>query len=101
MEKKKPHYPLAEIQRIVEARGVNAFTATALAGITAMGISRSKAVGMVLGLRQADFYKSMTTYANHHVWQDVYHATARPGLTAYIKVTLRENGTVVIQFKEK
>ena len=30
MEKKKPHYSLSEAQRVVEDRGVNAFTATAL-----------------------------------------------------------------------
>ena len=101
MEKKKPHYPLPEIQLIVEARGINAFTATALMGVAAVGISHDKAVNVVLGLRQADFYKSMTTHTDHHIWQDVYHATLKPSLVAYIKVTLRENGTVVIQFKEK
>ena len=101
MEKKKPHYPLPEIQQVVEARGVNAFTATALMGVAALGISYDKAVNVVLGLRQADFYKSMTTHTDHHIWQDVYHVTLKPGLVAYIKVTLRENGAVVIQFKEK
>jgi motility quorum-sensing regulator/GCU-specific mRNA interferase toxin len=101
MEKKKPHYPLAEIRRVLEARGVNAFTATALTGAAALGLSGEQAVGVVLGLRQKDFYKSMTTTADHKIWQDVYHAVLKAGLVAYIKVTLRENGTVVIQFKEK
>ncbi len=45
-------------------------------------------------------YKSMTTHADHRVWQDVYHAPCPNGKTAHIKVTLRD-GTVVIQFKEK
>lgn len=32
------------------------------------------------------FYKSMTTYADHRVWQDVYHAQAEDeGLVLYIK----------------
>ena len=35
------------------------------------------------------------------IWQDVYHATLKTGLVAYIKVTLRENGALVVQFKEK
>ena len=48
-----------------------------------------------------DFYKSMTTHADHRIWQDVYHADLNPGLQACIKLTLRENGSVVIQFKEK
>jgi motility quorum-sensing regulator/GCU-specific mRNA interferase toxin len=101
MEKKKPHYSLSEVQRIVEDRGVNAFTATALTGAAVLGLSVGQAVAVVLGLKQKDLYKSMTTNADHKIWQDVYHATLKSGLVAYIKVTLRENGTVVIQFKEK
>jgi motility quorum-sensing regulator/GCU-specific mRNA interferase toxin len=96
MEKKKPHYPLSEVQRVVEDRGVNAFTATALVGVAALSISSEQAVVVVLGLKQKNFYKSMTTNADHKIWQDVYHATLRSGLVAYIKVTFRENGTVVI-----
>ncbi len=101
MEKKKAHYSLSEIQRVVEARGVNAFTATALTGAAALGLSNAQAVAVVLELKQKNLYKSMTTHKDHTIWQDVYHATLQTGLVAYIKVTLRENGTVVIQFKEK
>lgn len=101
MEKKKPHYSLVEIHEAVKARGVNAFTATALTGAAALGLSCEQAVAVVLGLKHADLYKSMTTHADHKIWQDVYHATLKSGLVAYIKVTLRDNGAVVIQFKEK
>ena len=101
MEKKKPNYLLSEVQQVVKGRGVNAFTATALTGAAALGLSSAQAVAVVLGLKQKDFYKSMTTNADHKIWQDVYHAALKAGLAAYIKVTLRENGTVVIQFKEK
>ena len=101
MEKKKPHYLLSEVQCVVKGRGVNIFTATALTGAAALGLSSEQAVAVVLGLKQKDFHKSMTTSADHKIWQDVYHAALKPGLVAYIKVTLRENGTVVIQFKEK
>jgi motility quorum-sensing regulator / GCU-specific mRNA interferase toxin len=101
MEKKKPHYPLIEIQRVVEERGVNAFTATALMGAADLGLSGVQAIAVVLGLKHKDLFKSMTTHADHKIWQDVYYAALRPGLVAYIKVTLRENGTVVIWFKEK
>jgi len=101
MEKGKPHYPLSEVQRVVEDRGVNAFTATALNGAAGLGLSGEQAVAVVLGLKQKDLYKSMTTNADHRIWQDVYHTALKAGLVAYIKVTLRENGTAVIQFKEK
>lgn len=42
----------------------------------------------------------MTTYADHRVWQDVYHADTPVNKQAYIKITLRELAPV-IQFKEK
>jgi motility quorum-sensing regulator/GCU-specific mRNA interferase toxin len=52
-------------------------------------------------MRRADFCKSMTTHAASRVWQDVYHAAVPSGKVAYVKVTLREDGSVVIQFKER
>lgn len=67
MEKSKPHYPLSEVQRVVEGRGVNAFTATALTGAAALGLSSEQALAVVLGLKQKDFYKSMTTNADHRI----------------------------------
>jgi motility quorum-sensing regulator/GCU-specific mRNA interferase toxin len=101
VEKRKPSYSLSEVLAIVMARRVDAFSATALHGAWDLGLSSDEAVAVVLELRQMDFYKSMTTHADHRIWQDVYHADLNSGLQAYIKVTLRENGSVVIQFKEK
>ena len=46
-------------------------------------------------------HKSMTTYADHRIWQDVYHVKTH-GLEIYIKVTYRPgSGPPVISFKEK
>ena len=101
MEKKKPHYLLSDVLAIIAVRGIDAFTATALHGAWDCGLTSDGAVAVVLDLRRADFYKSMTTFADHRIWQDVYHAKLKSGLKAYIKLTLRENGIVVIQFKEK
>jgi motility quorum-sensing regulator/GCU-specific mRNA interferase toxin len=42
----------------------------------------------------------MTTYADHRVWQDVYHVATPIRKDAYIKITLRA-AAPVIQFKEK
>jgi motility quorum-sensing regulator / GCU-specific mRNA interferase toxin len=52
MEKKKLHYSLSEVQRVVEDRGVNAFTATALMGAADLSLSSEQAVVVVLGLKQ-------------------------------------------------
>ena len=101
MEKRKPNYLLSDVLAIVADNGVDAFTQTALHGAWDLGLTSDGAVAVVPGLRQTNFYKSMTTHADHRIWQDVYHADLKSGLKVYIKLTLRENGIVVIQFKEK
>ena len=101
MEKRKPHYDLAAVQTAVRPRGADAFTAPALIGAQPIGLDAAQAIEVVCGMRRADFYKSMTTHASSQVWQDVYHAAVPTGKFAYVKVTLREDGCVVIQFKER
>lgn len=47
------------------------------------------------------FYKSMTTFADHRVWQDVYHVPAR-GLIVYLKVQADVvTEFTIMAFKEK
>lgn len=99
-EKNRPHYALSDIKACVAAQGIAAFTYTAQTGLANMDLSPDEAVQVVLNLERSMLYKSMTTHADHRVWQDVYHAPCPNAKTAYIKVTLRD-GTVVIQFKEK
>ncbi len=99
-DKNKAHYALSDIKACVAAQGITAFTRTAQTGFAEMDLSPDEAVQVVLSLERSMLYKSMTTIADHRVWQDVYHASCPNGKTAYIKLTLRD-GTVVIQFKEK
>jgi len=100
MEKGTPHYRLGQIKAAVAAYGKDAFTSTAQWGVEALGITLTQACEVIGALGPCNFYKSMTTYANHRVWQDVYHASCPKGCMAYIKFTLRDDGVVVIQFKE-
>jgi motility quorum-sensing regulator/GCU-specific mRNA interferase toxin len=100
METRKPHYLLQDIKATVALRGAGCFTATANEGYRALGISTAEALAMIAALSGANFYKSMTTHADHTQWQDVYHMPCKGGKTAYIKVTLKA-GAVVISFKEK
>jgi motility quorum-sensing regulator/GCU-specific mRNA interferase toxin len=65
-----------------------------------MGLTTAEMLAMIAALTRRDFHKSMTTYADPHVWQDVYHAMTPVRKDAYIKITLRDLATV-IQFKEK
>ena len=100
MEKRTPHYDLARVQADVARLGAAAFTKTALDGGRLMGLTTAEMLKVIALLSRREFYKSITTYADHRVWQDVYHAATSVRKDAYIKITLR--GTApVIQFKEK
>jgi motility quorum-sensing regulator / GCU-specific mRNA interferase toxin len=60
-------------------------------------------LAVVRALTTADFYKSMTTHADHRVWQDVYHprATTPVGETdLYIKLTVIDD-VLIVSFKEQ
>jgi motility quorum-sensing regulator / GCU-specific mRNA interferase toxin len=57
-------------------------------------------LAVIASLSRRDFYKSMTTFADHKAWQDVYRADTPAGREACIKITLRD-AAPVIQFKEK
>lgn len=100
MEKRTPHYDLSRIQVEVVKLGASAFTKTALDGGRDMGLTLVEMMGVVASLSRRRFVKSMTAYADHRVWQDVYIAPTPVLRDAYIKITLRGSAPV-IQFKEK
>lgn len=100
MEKRTPHHDLARVRALAAQRGAAAFTKAALDGGRAMGLTSSDMLAVIAALSARHFYKSMTTYADHRIWQDVYHAPTLVRRDAYIKITLRD-GAPVIQFKEK
>ena len=101
LEKRKAHYDLQAAKQRLAEEGADAFTKTALRGMADMGLSVMEGVEVVLAMTPAMLYKSMTTNADHRVWQDVYHAPCPNGKTAYVKLTLRQDGALVVQFKEK
>jgi motility quorum-sensing regulator/GCU-specific mRNA interferase toxin len=100
VDKRTPHYDLVRIQTDVARLGAAAFAKTALDGGRTMGLTTAEMLAVIASLSRRQFYKSMTSYADHRVWQDVYHAPTPVRRDAYIKVTLRD-GAPVIQFKEK
>jgi len=99
MEKKKPHYQLSEIHRLITA-GCWRFTHVARAGALDLGLDEAGTISLITGLSLSAFYKSMTSHNNHKIWQDVYHAPISDGRMAYIKITLL-NDLVIVSFKEK
>jgi motility quorum-sensing regulator/GCU-specific mRNA interferase toxin len=101
MEKNTPHYDLAVIKSDVLRLRVSAFTSAAKTSARRLGLSFTEMQEVILKLQRNMLYKSMTTYTNHRVWQDVYHINSHD-LEIYIKVTYRPGGgPPVISFKEK
>jgi len=102
MEKRTPHYKLAQVQAVVADPASQPFTVTALRGGLAMGLTEPEMWQVVLELSKRDFYKSMTTHADYQVWQDVYHGVTADGVPVYMKITCFTDGRPpIIQFKAK
>lgn len=97
MEKRSAHYRLSIVQTLAEQGNVRA-TVTALAGAAAMGFEFDDMLGVLSALTNADFYKSMTTYSDHRVWQDVYRPRTPAG-EVYLKLTVIDN-VLIVAFKE-
>jgi motility quorum-sensing regulator/GCU-specific mRNA interferase toxin len=73
-------------------------TVSALAGAAALGFDFETIVGVVAALNVTDFYKSMTTHADHRVWQDVYRPVTSAG-AIYLKLTVIDD-LLIVSFKE-
>lgn len=97
MEKWTAHYKLSVVKALVDAGRVRA-TFTALTGGAALGLDFEAMVGIVKSLTPQDFYKSMTTHADHRIWQDVYRPTTPVG-EVYLKLTVVED-VLIVSFKE-
>lgn len=76
----------------------SSLTVSARDGIRAVGMAQGDALAVVQRLARKDFYKSMTTHADHRVWQDVYHGQWN-GVSLYIKFQ-RAGEYFVVSFKE-
>lgn len=97
MEKSIPHYRLASAQALV-AQGAYRVTMTARTGAAALGLDLDDMVAVVLALTRADFDKSMTTHADHKLWQDVYKPSTTVG-PIYLKLTVIDD-VLIVSFKE-
>lgn len=97
MEKGTPHCKLAVVKAMLAAGKVRA-TYTALAGGAGLGFDFAEMVAVIAALTPADFYKSMTTHADHRIWQDVYRPETSAG-EVYLKLTVMDD-VLIVSFKE-
>jgi motility quorum-sensing regulator/GCU-specific mRNA interferase toxin len=97
MEKPTPHAKLAVVKTLVAAGKVRA-THSARLGATALGLGLPGMLDVVRALTPVDFYKNMTTHADHTVWQDVYRPRTPVG-DVYLKLTVLDD-VLIVSFKE-
>ena len=84
VEKRRPTYDIEAIKRAIGRAETVSMTSSARRDAARMGFRRDEAAAVVGGTTRAMFYKSMTTYGDHRIWQDVYHVPAQ-GMVLYVK----------------
>lgn len=97
MEKGTPHTRLNKVFSLLDAGKVQ-ITFSALTGGAALGLDTDGIVRVVRALTTKDFHKSMTTYADHTAWQDVYRPRTAVG-EVYVKLMVTD-GVLIVSFKE-
>lgn len=97
MEKRNPHCNLPVVKELVRVGKVRT-THSARAGANDLGIDFQGMLDVVPALTPADFYKSMTTHADHTIWQDVYRPNTAAG-DVYLKLTVIDD-VLIVSFKE-
>ena len=101
MEKRKPTYDLAAFRAASSTVRKLNVTGAALKGAREMGLSPQDMVAAIQAMSSTMFYKSMTSYADHRVWQDVYHVPYGE-YEIYLKFTADAvTEFVLLSFKEK
>ena len=99
MEKGAPHCKLSVVKALIEADRVKA-TASAFNGARDLGINDLAGMcAVVMSLTSTDFFKSMTTHADHRIWQDVYRTSTANSTDVYLKLTVIDD-VLIVSFKE-
>ena len=101
MEKRKPHHDLNAFRKQCGNVATLRMTVTAQRDALELGYGTAEVAGVVSGMTSQQFYKSMTTYANHRIWQDVYHV---PHGDCVLYVKFSGNAVcefTLVSFKEK
>lgn len=100
-QKRKPTYDIEAVKAAFSTVEKLNVTGSALRGAASLGFSRSEIVTTIQTIERRHFYKSMTSFFDHRVWQDVYHVPSDQG-TLYIKLTADAvTEFLLLSFKEK
>jgi motility quorum-sensing regulator/GCU-specific mRNA interferase toxin len=84
--KAKPTYDLLAFKAAFDDVSKIHVTGSAIRTAAANGFGRAEIVATLQTMHRRHFYKSMTSNADHCIWQDVYHVPSDAG-TLYVKFT--------------
>ena len=98
MEKRVSHYNLESIKELISEKQYF-ITQSARQGYFSLGFDDDEVIEIIMNLINKDLYKSMTTYQNNKIWQDVYHKNIHD-IDLYIKLQITDKA-IVISFKER
>ena len=100
-EKRKPTYDLDAIKSTFNmAKNLKA-TSSAIRSAAGLGFGSAGIVAVIQSIDRRDFQKSMTSCADHRVWQDVYYVPSEVG-DLYVKFTADVvSEFLLLSFKEK
>jgi motility quorum-sensing regulator/GCU-specific mRNA interferase toxin len=91
MELKRPRHNLERMKQLIRQGDFIVLVKAWKTASEDFGLdTRGQVAEAILTLSSRHFYKSMATYADHRVWQDVYHADVS-GIPAYIKLRIDED----------
>jgi len=100
-EKKKPTYDLEAFKSQCSDTATLNATTIAIRNGSDLGFTRQDMVDIIQTMHREHFYKSMTSYADYRVWQDVYHVPSVAGVL-YVKFTVDTIQEFwLLSFKEK
>lgn len=99
-EKRVPHYDLAKIKKLIEDKQYIITKTAQDNALIDFDLTQTELISQILILNNTCFYKSMTSIYDNKIWQDVYHLNIN-NKTAYIKLQIVSEKSVIIQFKRK
>ena len=100
-EKRKPTYDLEAFKTAFSTVEHLNVSGTAIRSAATLGFGRAEIVATIQTMQRDQFYKSMTSYRDHRIWQDVYHVPSPEGVL-YVKFTADTvTEFLLMSFKEK
>ena len=99
--KRRPTYDLNAIKAaFATAKGLKA-TGSVVRNAAALGFGRAEIIETIQSIQRTHFHKSMTSDADHRLWQDVYDVPSKAG-RLYVKFTADAvTEFLLLSFKEK